>query len=396
MKLNKLFLGLLISGALFTSCSSDDDGPMEPPVTAPATYKFERNGTTTVSYGGQTTRIKMAEEIIKALKDPSFTEVQIDGMFNNEGDHFSDPALNSETSKVVRKKTAASFDFFSANSTDANAIKEDFDDWIKEQVDEVYPRWGENAEAGKSGQIQEAGGGSTRYVNAKGLELNQAFNKSLIGGMMVDQILNNYISSNVLANFEQANDDETLVSGKNYTDMEHDWDEAFGYLYGTDDAENPALNKDSFLNKYLSRVEGDPDFAGIAQTIYDAYKLGRAAIVAKNYTVRNEQAEILRREISKIIGVRAVYYLQQGKANLGTDNGSAFHDLSEGFGFIYSLQFTRKPGTDSPYFTKSQVDAYIAQLMEGNGFWDVSAQTLDTISEEIATAFGFTVEQAGS
>ena len=48
---------------------------------------------------------------------------------------------------------------------------------------------------------------------------------------------------------------------------------------------------DSFLNKYLSRVEGDSDFAGIAEEIYNAFKLGRAAIVAKDYTTRNVQAD---------------------------------------------------------------------------------------------------------
>ena len=52
--------------------------------------------------------------------------------------------------------------------------------------------------------------------------------------------------------------------------------------------------------------------------VYDAFKLGRAAIVAKNYTVRDEQVEILREKISMIIGIRAVYYLQGGKANLGS------------------------------------------------------------------------------
>jgi hypothetical protein len=77
--------------------------------------------------------------------------------------------------------------------------------------------------------------------------------------------------------------------------MEHKWDEALGYLYGLEEDETaPELGVDSFLNKYLDKVEGDSDFAGIADEIYDAFKLGRAAIVAKNYTVRDEQVEILR------------------------------------------------------------------------------------------------------
>ena len=397
--MKKLALSLSIITLLFTSCSSDDNGPSEPQVIAPATYQFLRNGTTTVDYNGQTTRILMGEELIDALLDNTKTEAEIDGMFahiENNND-FSDPDLNA-SNKSIRSKTAASRDYFSANTTDGNAIKAQFEGWIASQVDEVYPNWNTNASAGVAGQIQEGGGGSVRYVNGKGLEYNQAVNKGLIGALMVDQMLNNYLSTSVLDEADNVsnNDNEVLATDKNYTNMEHKWDEAFGYLYGTDNAIAPLLNQDSFLSKYVSRVEGDPDFAGIAQEIYDAFKLGRAAIVAKNYTVRDQQANIIREKVSEIIGIRAVYYLQQAKLNIGADNASAFHDLSEGFGFIISLQFTRQPGTTSPYFTKAEVDGYIAQLMTGNGFWDVTEQTLDGISEAIASRFNFTVTQAGS
>lgn len=400
--MKKLVLSLLAITSLLVSCSNDDDNViaiLEPEVIAPATYDFQRNGTTSVNYDGQTTRILMGEEFLTALKDQTKTEAQIDAMFaHTEGDtDFSDTDLNA-SDKSIRSKTAASNDFFASNTTDANAIKADFDSWIAAQVSEVFQNWNNDATAGTPGKIQEAGGGSTRYVSAKGLEYNQAINKGLIGALMVDQMLNNYLGTNVLdaATNITDNDTETLAEGKNYTNMEHKWDEAFGYLYGTDNATTPLLNQDSFLNKYLSRVDADTDYAGIAQRVYDAFKLGRAAIVAKNYTVRDAQAQIIREDISKAIAVRAIYYLQQGKANLGTDYASAFHDLSEGFGFVYSLQFTRQPNTNLPYVTKTEVDAMIDELMEGNGFWDVTPETLDLISQDIADAFNLSVEQAGS
>ncbi|MDO5970452.1 DUF4856 domain-containing protein [Flavivirga aquimarina] len=397
--MKKIVLSLSVVLALFQSCSNDDDANLNN-VVAPATYNFERNGVSTVSFSGQTTRIQMAEELISALIDNTVTEVALDGMFAHEegNNDFSDTDLNA-SDKSIRSKTAASTDYFSANTTDANAIKADFDGWIEAQVNDVFPNWGTTATAGNAGNLQEAGGGSTRYISGKGLEYNQAINKALIGALMVDQMLNNYLGTSVLDAGSNVtdNDADTLEDGKSYTTMEHKWDEAFGYLYGNEaDPELPQLGADSFLNKYLSRVEEDADFAGIADDVYNAFKLGRAAIVAKNYDVRDEQAEIIREKISEIIGIRAVYYLQQGKANLGTDNASAFHDLSEGFGFVYSLQFTRKPGTNIPYFTKTEVDAFIATLMSGNGFWDVTDQTLDTISDTISAEFSFTTAQAGS
>ncbi|WP_339614652.1 DUF4856 domain-containing protein [uncultured Winogradskyella sp.] len=391
-----IVLSLCVIGGLFTSCSSDDDnGSGGNAVVTPPTYQFERNGIGTVSYGGQTSRIQMGNEFVTALKDNTKTELELDGMFTNTGNYFTGIGLN-DSGKNLRSKTAASSDYFSANSTDANAIKADFDGWIANQVNDVFPNWNTDAVAGTAGKIQEAGGGSTRYVNAKGLEYNQAINKALIGALMTDQMLNNYLSTSVLdAGDNRANNDAGLVAeGKDYTTMEHKWDEGFGYLYGTDDALAPQLGADSFLSKYLSRVESDDNFEGIADDIYNAFKLGRAAIVAKNYTIRDQQAEIIRTKISEIIGIRAVYYLQAAKPSIGTDSGSAFHDLSEGYGFIYSLQFTRQPGTDSPYFTKNEVDAYLAQLMQGDGFWDVTATMLDEMSDDIAARFDFTVVEA--
>ncbi len=399
--MKRVLLSIIATSAIaLTSCSNDDDPVIS--VTAPATYAFERDGSTSVSFSGQTTRIKMATELIAALKDPTKTEEALDKMFaHTEGDaDFSEAALNA-SNKSIRSKTAASVDFFSDNTTDANAIKEQFDSWIEEQVTDVFPNWDVDAVAGTAGKLQENGGGSTRYINGKGVELNQIFGKGLIGGLMADQMVNNYLSTAALdAGSNIANNDaETVEEGKNYTTMEHKWDEAYGYLYGNEaNPAEPVLNADSFLNKYLARVNDDADFAGIADDVYNAFKLGRAAIVAKEYDTRNEQAEIIREKISEVIAIRTVYYFQQGKNTWATDKAAAFHDISEGLGFLYSLQFTRKTNSEESYFTKAEIDGFLNDLLgTGNGLWeDTTPTTLDTISNAIAAKFNFTVSQAGS
>lgn len=406
MKNTLKFLMIMSLAVFFVSCDKDDD--TAPQIQVPATYDFQRAGATTVDFNGQTTRIEMAEELIRELINFSASKTNLQEMYANQtasgGDAnpFTSMDLNAST-KSIRSKVAASVDFFSSNTVDAAAIKTDFETWINAQVDEVFPNQMTLASAGTAGQI--ADGTSTRYVNSKGLEYNQAVNKGLIGALMLDQTLNNYLGIAVLdaADNVNQNDAGTLASGKNYTTMEHKWDEAYGYVYGTatDKANpNPTIGADdSFLNKYIGRVEGDMDFAGIAADIWDAFKMGRAAIVAGDYTVRDQQANIIKEKLSEVIGIRAVYYLQQGKNGITNMNmGTAFHDLSEGFGFIYSLQFTRQPNTNNPYFTKAEVDGFIADLMGdgANGLWDVTPATLDAISTAIAAKFNFTVEQAGS
>lgn len=399
-----LFFFSLLAISLFTACEDDDSN--QPAIEAPTTYSFERDGNSTISFSGQTTRIKMGEEFVSALKGLSASEEALLEMYRNQtvagedANPFADASLN-ESTKSIKSKVAASRDLFSTNTTDATTIKNIFETWIIKQVEEVFFNQNTLAEAGTPGQI--ADGSSTRYINAQGLEYNQAINKSLIGALMVDQMLNNYLSTSVLdegTNIED-NDNEVLIEDKQYTNMEHKWDEAYGYAYGTSaditDPNKTIGTDDSFLNKYIGRVEGDEDFAGIAAEIFDAFKLGRAAIVAKEYDLRDEQADIIRKAISEIIAIRAVYYLEQGKNGIIDGNfGTAFHDISEGYGFIFSLQFTHNPVTRSPYFTKTEIDAFLSDLMgDGeNGLWDVKPETLDALSAAIAAPFDFTIEQA--
>lgn len=387
------------------------DNTPEVTVEAPATYSFSRDGESTVSFSGQTTRIMMGGELLDALLDiDNSTSTSLLEMFRNEteagedANPFSDASLN-ESDKSLKSKTAASADLFSSNTVEAAAVKADFEAWILGQTDEVFPNENELATAGTAGQI--ADGSSVRYVNGDGLEYNQLVGKSMIAALMLDQIINNYLSSAVLdADDNIANNDAgTVEEGKTYTTMEHKWDEAYGYVYGLSvDAAEPNSTigaDDDFLNKYVGRVEGDEDFAGIADDIYEAFKLGRAAIVAGDYDLRDEQVEILKEKLSEVVAIRAVYYLMQGKAALEQstpDYGAAFHDLSEGYGFIYGLQFTTSPGSTTRYFTRTEVEAFLTKLLgDGeNGLWDVTPATLEEIAEAIAAEYSFTVEEAGS
>ena len=395
-----ILLGILV----LASCKKD---PVEE-IENPPTYQFTRDGASTVSFGGQTTRIGMATELINAMQDFSMTEATLLEMYANEtalgGDAnpYANQTLN-ESTKSVKSKVAASNDFFSSNTAESATIKAEIASWISSQANEVGANENVLAASGIAGQI--ADGSSVRYVSAKGLEYNQAVHKSLIGALMVDQISNNYLSAAVLdaSDNRQNNDEGIAEDGKVYTTMEHKWDEAYGYLFGQSaDAANPlaTLGDDSFLNKYLKRVDDDSDFKGIALEIFEAFKLGRAAIVAGEYTVRDEQAEIISNKLAEVIAIRAVYYLQQGKNGIlgsgSSDLGGVFHDLSEGYGFVYSLRFLSLPNSTNSYFSRGEVDGFLDQLMTGNGFWEVTGATLDQISDAIATKFDFTVAQAAN
>ena len=150
------------------------------------------------------------------------------------------------------------------------------------------------------------------------------------------------------------------------------------------------------MNKYLGRVVGDTDFETYATDLFEAFALGRAAIVAGDFDLRDAQAAIIKERLSAIIGIRAVYYLKVAAVELAAGNyGSAFHDIGEGYGFIYSLQFTQDPATSQPYFSADEVEAILEDLVDdgSQGLWDLQTATLDALAEDIAARFDFTVAQ---
>ncbi len=404
MILRKLSL-LATATVILSSCSTDDGVSTNDSLIVPQDYTFSREGSSSVDFSGQTTRIAMSEEILGSFTDfDNATELSIMAQFTHTaGDSDFDDATLNASDKNVRSKVAASADYFNTNAVQSQAIKETFDSYIAKQIAEVFVNQNIVASAGVAGQI--ADGTRTRYVSAQGLEYNQAFAKGLLGALMTDQMQNNYLSVTVLDEADnRANNDAGITAeGKSYTTMEHKWDEAYGYLYGaSQDPANPNATigeDDGFLNEYVGRVNDDADFNDVAENIFQAFKTGRAAIVAGDYTTRDAQAAIIRAEVSKVIAVRGIYYLQQAKAKIEAGNQTgAFHGLSEAYGFIYSLQFSRNPQTDAPYLSATEVTALLDQLMGdgANGFWDLTAATIDAVSQSIATEFDFTVEQAAS
>jgi len=346
-------------------------------IPVPSTYTFDRMGQSSVSFSGQTARLQMAIELYSAFSTGS--EAELLAMYN-DGVGFSDPSLDASGKKLGNKTAAYHY---------SSLVKPMFDAMLSKQANVVMPavNAGTIAAPGVAGEYTGAGGRSVK-VDEKGFELNQTFIKGLIGALCVDQIVNGYLSPSKL---NPANNDPSGLGAGEYTTMEHYWDEGFGYLYGLEaDITAPTFsgNGSVLLNKYAGKVNtsGDVDM----NAVYNALIAGRTAIVNMDYTERDAQGLVARELISKILGVKASDYLRGGAAELGNTNpdmAEVIHDLSEGYGFILSLQFAL--GADGQYLVpKADVDAMLANLEAGNGLWDIDAATLITMADQIDAAFG--------
>ncbi|HKK24001.1 MAG TPA: DUF4856 domain-containing protein, partial [Gracilimonas sp.] len=63
MKSIKFLLPVVLAVTLFSCDVTDSDSDID----TPETYEFTRNGESTVSFSGQTTRINMASELVSSM-----------------------------------------------------------------------------------------------------------------------------------------------------------------------------------------------------------------------------------------------------------------------------------------------------------------------------------------
>jgi hypothetical protein len=373
-------LGMLgLVAASLTACEKDDVTETLPSFRPKIEYStlnastsyFETfkdaNGATTVDFSGQTTRQDMLVELNTLMSNGAKGSVvdstKLSQMFSNTGSPFSNAALNAATDKTLKSKTAASF-----SAADADAERQKFEKWFG-----IVARSSQSTVAATDGQAGIAGG---KYlVDAKGIEYGQLVQKGLIGACFLDQIVNVYLGTE-----KMAADNNAAVTGKNYSQLEHHWDEAYGYM--TKNATFPlrinGAEQERYLGDYLRQVADSSNF-------FTAFLKGRAAIVNGDKSTRDAQIAFIRTTSEKAIAMIGVSYLNKTLTSISnSDNPAAMHNFAEGLGFIYSLRYAYNAKVN-----KAKSDGYIDRLMGAKGFYSLTTTVVNEVKKEIATTFGF-------
>lgn len=221
--------------------------------------------------------------------------------------------------------------------------------------------------------------GSKYLIDAKGLETGQLIQKGLIGAFDLD-----YIGNILLMKGLEA-DNYAIVSGKNYTQLEQKWDEAYGsltlspiYLAGSTDATRGTT--ESFIGSYLWEYNK----ANYAK-IFPAFLKGRAAIVNNDITELKAQALFIRTQMEYAIANSAWNYLKKWKDGVTAgDAGAAAHALGEGLGFIYSLRFATVHNADAKFSN----DIITALIGTEGGAWDLTTTKVNAAQDAIKAQFG--------
>ncbi|WP_025764650.1 DUF4856 domain-containing protein [Dyadobacter tibetensis] len=374
-------LTLALSAMAFYACKDDNNfDPIETNLRAKIEYSsltpttdykttfVDGSNASTVDFTEGNARLKMFQAMDNYIKgavnnNEEISATVLSNMFANTGNAFPDSVgVNASPFNI---KSAVAFSADAATKAETAL----YFDALFSQIAANSKFINQTGEMGKPGKIG-------RYlVDAKGIELAQIIQKALIGALQYDQIANVLLAEGLEA------DNKTEISGKNYTQLEYNWDQAYGlltfnpiYLKGATDSDK--VTSEFGLGSYIWEYNK----AGYAK-IYPAFLKGRAAIVNNDITEVKAQADIIKKEMEKAIASAAVGYL--AKFNAATSVGAGVHPLAEGLGFIYSLRYAKVAGGDAPFS-----DAILVSLIGNpNGVWDLAPATVTAQSDKIKTKF---------
>ena len=299
----------------FTTTSTGGGGSN---YTVPSTYVYtDGNGNNTVAFLGQTQRMDMLLEMVLYLKtanDTAGTSLNastLHSMYDNSYTGWQDQSLVA-SGKQLKSKTASA------------TIQAQFETWMSEAANKVSD-------------------GSNYHQSADGKEWTQFIDKGLMGACFAYQITENYLTDNKIGASTDNLNALLPTSGKYYTQMEHYWDEAYGYF--TDAIDYPTNGTDRFWGKYANKSY----MQGIGAEIAEAFRTGRAAITASRLAGGNglayhadvlAQRDIIINKFHTLVAGMAIHYLYEIEVSVA--NGSALntvnHYISEAYAFMYGMQ----------------------------------------------------------
>ena len=317
--MKKMIFALTATSIMMASCKKDEPSAEVPVATVfPSTYNFDN-----VSYKGQTQRLDMLEAMTAELKKAN-AGTQVDSsllarMYSNSGNPFGDAILDG-SGKQLKNKTYSSVGAFNAS----------YFEYLMKRQGDISQFAGNTWSAGSAGVATS--GTKSYFFDENGVEYTQIIEKGLMGAVFYYNIAEVYTRPGKIG----ASVDNIIVTPEEGTDMEHHWDEAFGYFGAPIDFSSSVTVNARYHAKYSKKGQT----AGLETTdkVMGQFIKGRYGITNKNYDYRDQAATQLRVEYEKILVTTAIHYLNSSKSNFA-DNALRNHALSEAYAFIFSLAY---------------------------------------------------------
>lgn len=312
---------LLMLGGYITSCKKDNSNDPPREYVVPSSYNFEN-----ASFEETSQAVNMLigfQTYLSKATSRELSQDTVNYLWNNTNDAFKADYVSN---LAYSPDQLNSFSGVKLSGLTKNA--ETFKKYADSMVT-ISTYRNDVAEQGKPGKVNN----TTRLVNYSGLEFNQLVAKGLMGALQLDKVFENLDKT-------ASADNNTNVSGKNYTAMQHAWDLAFGYVGIPKDYDSSKAYANTETSRPLAvggyfRERARPIGAGGA--VFGAFLKGRAAIDNKDYSARDAAITTIKEYLEKTLAVSAYAYLNLSKTR--SDDAARFHDYSEAYGFTIALGY---------------------------------------------------------
>ncbi len=348
--------GVLSVALLFSSCKKDeptntDDDTNKFSYTVPTTYNYSN-----VKHDDEVTLINMFVELETEMKKGATGTVlsssKLQDMFANVNSPFVSSLLN-----------AASVDIKSSSILSARLDIEAYLDSLASYSNSVSPA--SNGVAGIGVSTVDA---TKKYLlSPKGFNYQQFVSKTLMGALITHQI----------TELLSASADNTTVVSEEGTEMEHNWDRAFGIFYAPIDFPT-TLTGLKYWSSYCNQV----NTIGSNKIVMDAFLKGRVAISNGDIATKNIQAAIIIEEFEKMTAAAAIHELQEAREDL-TNTPKVNTNVSESIAFLLSLKYN----THKTHITNAQIDTIVA--LYGDNLYELTTDKLNSVVSAISAIYGW-------
>jgi len=309
-----------------------------------------------VSYTGQTERLDMLDEWVTYMKQGNNGTVLnadiMQAMFENTGSVFSTTYEKNLVDKCFEPQVAA---------VQARI----------QQLANASASAGQEGSNGTAGLVSNADASKTYLFDENGFEYLQLIEKGLMGSVFYYQATAVYLSdSKIGESVDNTNSDP--VKG---TDMEHHWDEAFGY-FGVPQDFPTNIDGIRYWGKYCNSRD---ELLQTNTSLMNALLLGRCGISNQETDTKNTGVADVRAAWELVVASTAIHYLNSAFNNL-SDDGTRNHALSEAIAFIEALQYNPETKTDS-----NTVTNLIATI--GDNLYEVNSSSIMQVRDTLADIY---------
>jgi hypothetical protein len=356
-----------------TDNGSDDNGGGD--IAVPVAYSFESRfaeDASSVAYPGQTVRYLLIQDL-KILTDGLAAEGAEPVTKEDLLEYYDYEDSYNKTTLTGTGSLPAKTERYSEIATDKDLVgavtseyadvpligrEETADELIRAYLDTIATR----------SQDPEKLGTPAAYTTAEGLDLSQLVNKLLLGAVAYSQGTGKYLNIAL-----EADNSDPRSDGSPFTEMEHLWDEAFGYFgaardysnFADEELANGPIYKDAnedgeidFTSEYnftYATYAGKRDHGGsgvdFTSDIFQAFLEGRTAIVneasaAEISAARDEAGQAW----EQLVAANVVHYANSTLSDLDEvtesqieekNNESLNEHWTEMKGFAWALQYNQ-------------------------------------------------------